>query len=771
MIPRILWYALAALYPLGIFFFLVILKLPIRVITLFPLIMGAGYFLAATSKKKKGTPRRDPARLLLSSALFLGLGLLCFITNSALFLKLYPVLVNAVLLGVFASTFVSPPVMIFRLAVLTDKSIRGSLAERRIEDYCRKVTLVWCAFFVINGGIAAFTVFSGSDGLWSLYNGGISYMLIGSLFGGELIVRKMTARRMPQAAPLSRFKPSSRSPDTILCYDRVFSAGGYKTWGDFLRETAVLRKAIAGDSRERWILYSEDHWFFLIGLAALLQRGKQVLLTANITEEYLGEIRSPETGMIADREIPGALHIQAILAEGEGLPADEDPPAIKAEETVIILYTSGTTGRPKAVRQRLTELEADNAFVLSRWGEELLSRRLCSTVSPLHIYGLLFSVLLPFTAAIPFRRSRIQYPEAFEELVDDSYTIITVPAFLKRSVEIEAAGDLRLRAPRIFCSGGVLERETAEQTERIFGFWPVEIYGSTETGGIAWRESRDGPEWTPFGNARVRLNDEGCLAVNSPSIRDPAGFVTGDLAEILNDGRFLLKGRADSIVKIEEKRISLPEVEERLLASGLVAEACAVALKDKRQYLAVALALNEAGRERFRGVEKFEINRYFREYLGRFFEAVVIPRRWRYLEKLPADSQGKKKRLEIQALFTPPLIHGVYLLGPLQEQDGAVRMELFVPGSSDYFDDHFPEFKLLPAVAQVELALRLAAWHYGTDLYAASSRRLKFSSPVRPDSRLVLELSYRREMSRLSFTFGDGGEKVYSSGVLILGTS
>jgi acyl-coenzyme A synthetase/AMP-(fatty) acid ligase len=326
-------------------------------------------------------------------------------------------------------------------------------------------------------------------------------------------------------------------------------------------------------------------------------------------------------------------------------------PPINADETVIMMYTSGTTGRPKAVRQRLTEFEIDNRVILSKWGDEFLKRKLCSTVSQHHIYGLLFSILLPFTAGIPFRRERIEYPESFETLIDDSYMIITVPAFLKRSVEA-APARLPLREPWIFTSGGVLTPEIARKTDAVFGFWPLEVYGSTETSGIAYRQSRNGLAWTPFDNAEIRLNDAGCLVIRSPYIKDTEGFTTGDLADILPDGRFILKGRADSIVKIEEKRISLPEMESRILHSGLAADVCVVALEDRRQYLAAALALNEAGIAKFRGWEKHGINRYFTEYLMQFFENTVLPKKWRYLDALPMDAQGKKKKLEIQALFT-----------------------------------------------------------------------------------------------------------------------
>ncbi|MDR1932083.1 MAG: AMP-binding protein, partial [Spirochaetales bacterium] len=598
----------------------------------------------------------------------------------------------------FCYTLVSPPPLIFRLAILRDKTIKGSLAEKRVEKYCGRVTLLWCAFFVINGGIAAFTVFFTSDTVWTLYNGGVSYILMGILFGGELMIRTMAAKKMPKAVALSRFTYSSRADDTVMCYDSLYTAGEYKTWKDFLADTALMRRVIRKSDCLRWILHCEDCWYFLVGFAALLQCKKHILLTTSVSPEYIAEIRSEGTAFLTDQTIQGTLHIPSLLDGDKNVSAEETAltPRIDPDETVIVMYTSGTTGKPKAVRQRLTEFETDNAFILSKWGEEFLKRKLCSTVSQHHIYGLLFSILLPFTAGTPFRRRRMQYPEEFEKLTDDSYMIITVPAFLKRSVEIENPESLKLRQPWIFTSGGVLTPETAKKTAEVFGFWPVEVYGSTETSGIAYRQSKNGPQWTAFDNALISKNDEGCLVIRSPYIKDPAGFTTGDLVTILDDGRFILKGRADSIVKIEEKRISLPEVENRLMQSGLVSDVCVVAMEDRRQYLAAALVLGPAGAQKFRGAEKRVINRYFQEYLLRFFENVLLPKKWRYLEALPLDAQGKKKRLDIQALFAPANPHGIPAEKVLEKTGTSVTLEIVIPPGSEYFDGHFPEFKLLP---------------------------------------------------------------------------
>jgi acyl-coenzyme A synthetase/AMP-(fatty) acid ligase/3-hydroxymyristoyl/3-hydroxydecanoyl-(acyl carrier protein) dehydratase len=675
--------------------------------------------------------------------------------------------------------------MIFRFAVLWDKTLRGSLAEKRVEAYCRKVTLVWCLFFVINGGIAVFTVFFASDALWSLYNGGISYIVMGILFGGELMVRKRVDKTMPRAFPLSQMSPASRPHDTILCYDGTFTGGIYKTWGDFLEDTARLRQFIRAQGADQWILHAEDCWFFLIAFTALLQCKKPILLTANISSEYIAELRLPGTAVLTDQEIAGSFSLPVLLAPSDAPVPPESPPAILRDETVLMMYTSGTTGKPKAVQQRLTEFEIDNAFILSKWGEEFLSRKVCSTVSQHHIYGLLFSILLPFTAGVPFRRFRIRYPEELETLTDDAYMIITVPAFLKRAVESDAAGpettrSFRLRSPWIFTSGGVLDPDTARKTHNVLGFWPLEVYGSTETSGIAFRQSKNGLAWTPFDNAQISLNESGCLVVRSPYIKDPAGFTTGDLAEILPDGRFLLHGRADSIVKIEEKRISLPEVENRLLQSGLAADVSVLALADRRQYLAAALVLNPAGIEKFRNTEKYLINQYFREYLSRFFENVVIPKRWRYLDALPLDPQGKKKRDEIQALFARPepaepaalpSVRGLSCLRVLEQTGTSVTLEFLFSPELDYFDGHFPEFKLLPAVAQIELAVRFAARYFAAGISLTGAKRLKFSAMIRPGSRVFLKLNHDPNKRSLNFTFTGPGAEVYSTGVLLFSTA
>ncbi len=652
---RGLFYATCAIYPILVFTCLVILELPVRVLSLCVAGIALGMFLSFTagSGSEKKTINWKP---IVSSLILVAVAAGCFLTGEKIFLKLYSVVISLMMLIVFGSTLFFGPCIIFRFATISDKSIRGSICEWAVEQYCRKVTIVWCLFFVVNGSVSAYTVFFADYRIWSIYNGGISYVLMGILFLVEYLIRKKVSRRMIKGAFITKFKPDSWKMDHVICFEKKWTEKKFKTWHDFLVETAVMRNHILKSSATDWILHCEDYWYFLVTFISLLQCKKRVLLTQNIAESFIDEIKTEGVEFLSDQNVRDAQSINKIIADNISLVREEEIkniPEINAEETQILMYTSGSTGKAKAVPQRMKEFEEDNGFIISKWGQEFTKRKLVTTVSQHHIYGFLFGISLPFALGVPFRRTRIEFPEEFAALSDESYIIIATPAFLKRTVDV--VEKVPVRDPWIFTSGGAVSEVLAKDTERVFGFCPLEVYGSTETSGIAYRQQKkDKLVWTPFDNAKVWKGDDGCLRIISPYIKNPEGFATADLVEFTGEGqKFILKGRSDSIVKIEEKRISMTEVEERLFESGLVCDVKVVALTTEiRQCLAAAVVLNENGKKQFKDTEKYLINRYFHDYLMKFFENVVIPKKWRFVDSLPTDVQGKKHKDEIIAMFS-----------------------------------------------------------------------------------------------------------------------
>ena len=103
--------------------------------------------------------------------------------NSALLLKLYPVVMSLSFFSIFCYSLFKPPAVITLIA-----GARGKLTENSVI-YTRKITKVWSVFFICNAAIALWTVFH-SDEYWALYNGFISYVLVGILFTCEWLVRR-----------------------------------------------------------------------------------------------------------------------------------------------------------------------------------------------------------------------------------------------------------------------------------------------------------------------------------------------------------------------------------------------------------------------------------------------------------------------------------------------------------------------------------------------------------------------------------------------------
>ena len=125
-----------------------------------------------------------PLSLLPALILAIVCALISVTLNHAGALKLVPVVINMACLIGFASTLRHPPSMIERFARLQEPHLDATAIR-----YTRKVTQIWCGFFVLNGSIALYTALFTDMATWTLYNGFIAYILMGVLFAGEYLVR------------------------------------------------------------------------------------------------------------------------------------------------------------------------------------------------------------------------------------------------------------------------------------------------------------------------------------------------------------------------------------------------------------------------------------------------------------------------------------------------------------------------------------------------------------------------------------------------------
>lgn len=113
--------------------------------------------------------------------------------------------------------------------------------------------------------------------------------------------------------------------------------------------------------------------------------------------------------------------------------------------------------------------------------------------------------------------------------------------------------------------------------------------------------------------------------------------------------------------------------------------------------------------------------------------------------------------------------HGIPQEKIISQDKDSVVLEVFIPETSDFFDGHFPEIHLVPAVAQMDIASHFCKKYFNTKLAMTSAKRLKFTSPVKPNTLLHFSLKYNEEKSLMTYKLtGADGEKTYSTGNFVI---
>ncbi|AVO52551.1 acyl-CoA synthetase family protein [Ectopseudomonas mendocina] len=520
-----------------------------------------------------------------------------------------------------------------------------------------------------------------------------------------------------------------------------------------LRERA-LRLAAALQTRgvQRVALYLEDAAELAIALLGAWRAGVQVLLPADAQTQTRQRL---------------AAQIDLWLDDLARLDAAPLPGArLLPEQCRLTLCTSGSSGEPKLIDKSLAQLANEVEALERLWGAHLGQATILGSVACQHIYGLLFRLLWPLCAGRSLYRRALPFPEDLQQvsLGQTDFTWIASPALLKRMGD-NLDWPALSRVKQVFSSGGALPGEAAESLHERLGQWPTEIYGSSETGGIGWRQG-DTP-WQPFPGVELSLDEAGALRIASPYL--PAGHVeqSADAAEIGDDGRFVLRGRLDRIVKLEEKRISLPMLEQALISHDWVADARLGVIQEGRAFLGALLALSPSGVHALRNQGRRSVTETLRRHLAEHCEAIALPRRWRLLLELPYSSQGKLAQSQVEALLAEPRPTRVEPISA-EERDGEWLLQLQVPLDLAHFTGHFPQTPVLPGVVQIDWAQQLAR-----QLIAqlpprfAGMEVLKFQQLVRPGDTLQLSLRFDAERGKLYFAYRNG-EAACSSGRVLL---
>ena len=565
---------------------------------------------------------------------------------------------------------------------------------------------------------------------------------------------------------------SARMPAAVIGWRAGRAIGN----GDFVARMWRWHDLLQAQAGSQFALYLDDSIEFGAALLGAWQAGKTIWLSADTLQASCATLRATVDGFLG--EFPEA-YAPLLPADEPAAPAvlPRVARAVDGGFPALVVFTSGSTGAAQAIPKKLSQLASETTTLQALFGAAAGDAAVLATVSHQHIYGLLFKVLWPLSSGRAIHAASISYPEQLAAaLTATPCVLVASPAHLKRLPEhLDWSGaGANLRA--VFSSGGPLALETAQACGRLVGKVPVEVYGSSETGGVAWRQRIAGSDesWLAMPGVEWRLARGDTTAevqqmeVRSAHLADDQWLQLADRATHACSGRFLLLGRSDRIVKLEEKRVSLDLIESALIASQLAAEARVVLcnpVPGERQKLAALVIPNAAGRALLAASGKQALNQRLRAALATTVEAVALPRRWRYLDQMPVNAQGKTTLAALLALLDemPAEVSAKPLRLPqlreLEADAGRVLLEVTAPANLLYFQGHFDVAPILPGVAQVEWAIQFGRRYFALPAHFRGINALKFQHVIRPDMPVQLELVHDTQKNSLNFRYlSDAGQ-------------
>ncbi|MCH2152269.1 MAG: AMP-binding protein [Phycisphaerales bacterium] len=352
------------------------------------------------------------------------------------------------------------------------------------------------------------------------------------------------------------------------------------------------------------------------------------------------------------------------------------PPMMRAvqrpdEDTAVVLYTSGTSGRPKGVMLSGTNLMT-NVRQCVQWADFNRSDGFLGVLPQFHSFGLCVCTVLPFSIGCrAYYTAQFKVMRVLQILREKNPTaFMAIPSMYNALLQAKSAKDSDFESLRFIVSGGEpLPDAVYEGFAERFKVRICEGFGMTETSPVTnWtlpEEERrgtvgravDGVEQIIVGDGGEKLGpgQDGELRIRGGNVMkgyykmpqetkaafDEEGFLcTGDMARIDEDGFLSITGRIKEMLIIGGENVFPREIEEVLVRHPSVSEAAVIGVQDpSRGEVALAFVETIEGCEFDAGA----LRSWCRESLAGY----KVPREIRWVESLPRNPVGKVMRREL----------------------------------------------------------------------------------------------------------------------------
>ncbi len=425
---------------------------------------------------------------------------------------------------------------------------------------------------------------------------------------------------------------------------RTFLEENGELWtvGRLLALAADIDRAIRRGPLDEIAIRSQSSAFVVASLIAAWRNGLAPLLVDPALRAQaagLDASRGRAEFLAPDGE-PGSGAAIQVREEGS---APLDPVLPKGDSPEVAFLTSGSTGEPKRAIKRADQL-AREFEVEPGWLQVPRPCTVLCLVPPFHILGYIYGFYLPAATGGRTTFLRGATPQDWVERIRalSPDLVVGVPSHYRL-----IAGIVResLPAATFLSSGALLPADVGERFASVAGRRIRQVFGSTETGGIATRD--DDGAWTPLPGLEWKTEPgDDRLVIRSPWQERPGSWHRADdLAEPAGEG-FRLLGRADSIVKVGGRRFSTSEIVQAALEHPAVEQAHTVTY-GRYGETAVALFVTVA-----KGTEEEEAD--LRAHLAGRLAPFKVPRTIRVLDAIPTLGSGKVDAEALRSLVAAP---------------------------------------------------------------------------------------------------------------------
>ena len=343
-----------------------------------------------------------------------------------------------------------------------------------------------------------------------------------------------------------------------------------------------------------------------------------------------------------------------------------------AQDTAVLLYSSGTTGVPKGIPLSHDNLLSNAQALVSAW-EFSAGDVLLHALPIFHVHGLFVATHCALLSAARMHWLPAYDVEAVLEALPSSTVMMGVPTYYTRLLDSPAFGEAHCRNMRLFISGSApLLQSTFTAFERRTGQRILERYGMTETGMNASNplrgERRAGSVGLPLPGVELRVVDDndapvaagevGNLQVRGRNVfreywrradktredfTDEGFFRTGDQAQIAQDGYLSIVGRAKDMIISGGLNVYPKEVESALDAHPQVAESAVVGVPHRDFGEGVVALVVPAGES----VDDLQVA----VDLSRRLAPYKLPKKILSIEALPRNSMGKVQKSRLREAY------------------------------------------------------------------------------------------------------------------------